>query len=240
MVVVPSGSFMMGAASDEKSAGTDEFPQHRVRIPRPFAVGKYEITFAEWDACAAAGGCNGYRPDDEGFGRGRRPVVNVNWKDAKSYVAWLSRKTGEQYRLLSEAEWEYAARAGTKGPFHFGSTISSYHANYNGKHKYGSDRMGVYRKQTVPVGSFPANAFGLHDMHGNVWEHVGDCGHDTYHGAPPGGDAWTAGGDCGKRMARGGSWHNRPDSLRSASRVSFTSGSRGDYIGFRVARTLMP
>ena len=135
MVVVPSGSFMMGAASDEKSAGTDEFPQHRVRIPRPFAVGKYEITFAEWDACAAAGGCNGYRPDDEGFGRGRRPVVNVNWKDAKSYVAWLSRKTGEQYRLLSEAEWEYAARAGTKGPFHFGSTISSYHANYNGKHK---------------------------------------------------------------------------------------------------------
>ena len=167
-------------------------------------------------------------------------MVNVNWKDAKSYVAWLSRKTGEQYRLLSEAEWEYAARAGTKGPFHFGSTISSYHANYNGKHKYGSDRMGVYRKQTVPVGSFPANAFGLHDMHGNVWEHVGDCGHDTYHGAPPGGDAWTAGGDCGKRMARGGSWHNRPDSLRSASRVSFTSGSRGDYIGFRVARTLMP
>ena len=239
MVVVPSGSFMMGGASEQKNRLTNEFPRHRVTIPGRFAVGRYEVTYAEWDACAAEGGCNHHRPDDAGFGRGRRPVINVSWEDAKSYVAWLSRKTGKRYRLLSEAEWEYAARAGTEGPFHFGSTISTDNANYDGDYTYGSGRTGVDRSKTVPVGSFSANAFGLHDMHGNVWEHVEDCDHDTYNDAPPDGGAWTEGGNCGRRMARGGGWHNRPDALRSASRASFKSGTRGDFIGFRVARTLV-
>ena len=239
MVVVPSGSFMMGGASEQKNRLTNEFPRHRVTIRGRFAVGRYEVTYAEWDACAAEGGCNNHRPDDAGFGRGRRPVINVSWEDAKSYVAWLSRKTGKRYRLLSEAKWEYAARAGTEGPFHFGSTISTDKANYDGDYTYGSGRTGLDRSKTVPVGSFPANAFGLHDMHGNVWEHVEDCDHDTYNGAPPDGGAWTEGGNCGRRMARGGGWHNRPDALRSASRVSLMSGTRGDFIGFRVARTLV-
>ena len=240
MVVVPSGWFMMGAASDEERAKKSEFPQRRVTIPRPFAVGKYEVTFAEWSACVFAGGCNGYRPDDEHFGQGRRPVINVNWEDTKSYVAWLSRKTGEQYRLLSEAEWEYAARAGTEEPFHFGSRISTDQAKYDGNLTYGWGRMGVYRKQTVPVSSFPRNGFGLHDLHANVGEWVEDCWHDGYRGAPPSGDAWVGSGDCGMRILRGGGWNDGPVFLRSANRTPFKAGTRSDYIGFRVARTLPP
>ena len=240
MVVVPSGWFMMGAASDEERAKKSEFPQHRVTIPRPFAVGKYEVTFAEWTVCVFAGGCNGYRLDDEHFGQGRRPVINVSWEDAKSYVTWVSRTTGEQYRLLSEAEWEYAARAGTEEPFHFGSTISTDRANYDGNHTYGWGRMGVYRKQTVPVGSYPRNGFGLHDFHGNVGEWVEDCWHDDYRGAPQDGDAWVGSGDCGRRVIRGGGWNDGPVFLRSANRTQFKAGSRFDRIGFRVARTLPP
>ena len=129
MVVVPAGSFRMGSPPGEEGRDDDEGPVHRVEIREPFAVGKHEVTFAEWDACVSSGGCGSYRPNDEGWGRGRRPVINVNWEDAKSYVSWLSRKSGEAYRLLSESEWEYAARAGTTGPFHFGSTISSDQAN---------------------------------------------------------------------------------------------------------------
>ena len=147
MVVVPAGSFMMGSPSSEADRFYLEDPQHRVTIAAPFAVGKYEVSFAEWDACVAAGGCNGYRPDDEGWGRGQRPAINVSWKDAKAYVAWLSRKTGERYRLLSEAEWEYVARAGTTGPFHFGSTISTDQANYNGYLIYGAGREGSSGKR---------------------------------------------------------------------------------------------
>ena len=135
--------------------------------------GKHEVAFDEWDACVAAGGCGGHHLDDEGWGRGRRPVIDVNWDNAKAYVRWLSRRTGKSYRLLSEAEWEYAARAGTTGPFHTGSTISTNQANYT----YGAGREGLYREKTVPVGSFPANGFGLHDVHGNVWEWVEDCWH---------------------------------------------------------------
>ena len=181
---------------------------HRVRIAEPFAVGVYEVNgaFAEWDACVSDGGCGGYRPDDEGSGRGRRPVVNVNWKDAQSYVRWLSRKTGKRYRLLSESEWEYVARAGTSGPFHYGKTLSTVQANYDGRYTYGSGRKGEYRRGTVPVGSFPANAFGLHDVHGNVREWVDDCWHGDYRGAPADGSAWTSGGECSRRVLRGGSW----------------------------------
>lgn len=240
MVAVPPGWFMMGAAIDEEGARKSEFPRRRVTIPRPFAVAKYEVTFAEWTVCVFAGGCNGYRPDDRRFGQDRRPLINVSWDDAKSYVGWLSRKTGERYRLLSEAEWEYAARAGTEEAFHFGSTISTDRANYDGMHTYEWGRTGVYRGQTLPVGSFPRNRFGLHDLHGNVGEWVEDCWHDDYRGAPPDGDAWLGSGDCGRRVMRGGGWNAGPVFLRSANRTPVNAASRYDYIGFRVARTLPP
>ena len=240
LVVVPAGSFTMGSPRSEEGRWNTEGPQHRVTIPEPFAVGKYEVTFAEWDTCVAAGGCQGYRPDDRGWGRGRRPVIDVSWEDAKTYVGWLSRETGERYRLLSEAEWEYAARAGTTGPFHFGATISTDQANYDGNYTYGSGRKGVYREKSMPVGSFSANAFGLHDVHGNVREWVEDCRHDSYAGAPTDGSAWVRGGDCGKRVLRGGSWFYDPRLLRSAFRFSLTAGYRNNDGGFRVSRTLTP
>ena len=238
MVVVPAGSFEMGSPPGEKGRYGDESPQHRVTVPEPFAVGVYEVTFAEWDACVADGGCGEHRPDDRGWGRGNRPVINVGWDDAQGYVSWLSERTGKAYRLLSEAEWEYAARAGTTGPFHFGETISTDQANYHGKF-YGSGREGVYREKTVPVGSFPANAFGLHDVHGNVFEWVEDCYNGSYEGAPADGSAWTR-GDCSYRVLRGGSWFNQPTFLRSALRDRDGSGLRGSSLGFRVARTLTP
>ena len=240
MVVIPGGSYMMGSPSGEEGRSKGEGPLHEVRIPRRFAVGKYEVTFAEWDACVAGGGCGGYRPDDRGWGRGARPVVNVSWEDAKSYVEWLTRKTGKRYRLLSESEWEYVARAGTTGPFHFGGTISTDLANYRGSFTYGSGREGVYREKTVSVGSFPANDFGLHDVHGNVWEWVEDCWHGDYRGAPADGSAWTTGGGCGTRVLRGGSWFNIPGDLRSAYRLGFTAGDRLYDDGFRIAQTLTP
>ena len=224
MVVVPAGSFMMGSPASEKYRYDNEGPRHRVRISEPFAVGKYEVTFAEWDACALDGGCGGYRPDDGGWGRGKRPVINVSWKDAQSYAEWLSRKTGEGYRLLSESEWEYAARAGTTGPFHTGGTISTDQANYGGS-------------KTVPVGRYGSNDFGLHDMHGNVWEWVEDCWNGSYAGAPADGSAWKSGA-CVRRVLRGGSWFGGPGNLRSAYRIR--AGFRYDRFGIRVARTLAP
>ena len=240
LVAIPGGSYMMGSPGDEAGRGGREGPRHRVAIPRPIAVGKYEVTFAEWDACVAAGGCGGYRPEDEGWGRGRRPVINVSWNDAKSYVKWLSQETGKGYRLLTESEWEYVARAGTTGPFHFGQTISTELANYDGDYTYGSGRKGVDRGKTVAAGSFPANGFGLHDVHGNVWEWVEDCLHGDYSGAPTDGSAWTFGGDCGSRVLRGGSWSVEPRSLRSAFRFRFTAVGRSLSVGFRIARTLTP
>ena len=239
MVVVPAGSFMMGSPSHEAGRDSDEGPRHRVTIAKPFAVGKYEVTFAEWDACVAAGGCGGYRPDDGGWGRGRRPTINVNWDDAKAYVRWLSRKTGKPYRLPSEAEWEYAARAETSTPFHFGSTISTSQANYDGNYMYGGGVKGVYRERTVTVGSFPANGFGLHDAHSNVREWVEDCWNSNYAGAPADGSARMS-GDCWNRVLRGGSWFFRPGYLRSAFRFRSGTGNRSGDGGFRVARTLDP
>ena len=239
MVVVPAGWFMMGSPASEAFRDKDEGPVRRVTISEPFAVGKYEVTFAEWDVCASDGGCGGHRPWDEGWGRDERPVINVSWNDARSYAGWLSRKTGKGYRLLSESEWEYAARAGTTGPFHTGETISTDQANYVGIRVYGSGRKGVYRKKTVPVGSFAPNGFGLHDMHGNVWEWVEDCWNGSYAGAPADGSAWE-GGDCGRRVLRGGSWFYSPRDLRSADRGWYGSGFRNLYLGFRVARTLAP
>ena len=239
MVVVPAGSYLMGSPRSETERHRDEGPVHRVRLAQPFAVGVYEVTFAEWDACQRAGGCDRY-PADQDWGRGRRPVINVSWEDARQYVAWLSSRTGERYRLLSEAEWEYAARAGTTTPFHTGETISAESANYNGELTYGPGASGVYRKQTVPVGSYPANAFGLHDVHGNVREWVEDCWHRNHEGAPNDGSA-RARAQCRWRVVRGGAWYDSPRMLRSAYRISnFIYNQSSKLIGFRVARTLGP
>ena len=239
MVVVPAGSFMMGSPPDETDKDVRESPHHQVMIPKPLAVGKYEVTFAEWDACVSDGGCGGHRPHDESWGRGRRPAINVSWKDAQEYVRWLSQKTNRQYRLLSEAEWEYAARAKTETPFHFGKEISPFQANYDGNYTYGKGAEGMFHEKTVVVGSFQANPFGLYDVHGNVWEWVDDCWHKSYAGAPSDGSAWT-GGDCSHRVLRGGSWNDTPKDLRSAYRDRSTTGDRDFIIGFRVARTLGP
>ena len=210
MVVVPSGSFMMGSPGGE-GIGDERPRRHRVRIDYRLAVGVYEVTFAEWDACVSAGGCGGYRPDDEGWGRGNRPVINVSWKDAQSYVRWLSNKTGKSYRLLSESEWEYVARAGTTTRYNWGNEIGHNRANCDGCGSRWGD------EKTAPVGSFRANAWGLHDVHGNVWEWVADCWNGSYTGAPADGSAWER-GDCSRRVLRGGSWVIDPWILRAAYR----------------------
>jgi formylglycine-generating enzyme required for sulfatase activity len=223
MVVVPAGSFMMGAHPEEQDRELDEGPQHRVVIARPFAAGRFEVTFAEWDACVAARACT-HRPKDDGQSPDKRPVMNVSWDDVtKEYLPWLSRKAGKAYRLLTEAEWEYAARAGATTRYAFGDAITRSQALYS-------------RSRTAAVGSFPPNAFGLHDMHGNVSEWVQDCWNETYNGAPSDGSAWTV-GDCSRRILRGGSWFVIAQALRSANRLKAASGSRDGW-GFRVARTL--
>lgn len=236
MVIVPAGEFLMGAPGSEEGHYDNENPRHRVRIER-FAAGRFEVTFEEWDACVADGGCGGYRPDDQGWGRARRPVINVSWNDARAYIRWLNRKTGKTYRLLSESEWEYAARAGTTTPFAFGETLSAGQANYDGRYTYGNGTKGVNRGRTMPVGSFPANAFGLHDMHGNVWEWVEDCWHEDYEGAPADGSARVH-ETCDARSFRGGAWANAPSVLRSATRSGGDPAWRHDILGFRVARSL--
>ena len=166
-------------------------------------------------------------------------MINVSWEDAQGYVRWLSRKTGQEYRLLSESEWEYVARAGTTGPFHTGSTISPSQANYDGNYTYGSGRKGRYIKKTVKVGSYPPNRFELHDVHGNVREWVEDCWNDSYYGAPTDGSAWTR-GECSWRVLRGGSWNDVPGYLRSALRYWDTAGGQLNAVGFRIARSLTP
>ena len=236
MVVVPAGSFMMGSPASEEARDDNEGPRHRVTIAKPIAVGVYEVTFAEWDTCVRGGGCR-YRPDDEGWGRGQRPVINVSWEDAQQYVRWLSRQSRAKYRLLSEAEWEYVARAGTTTPFHYGRTISTNQANYNGKFTFGGGRKGTYRGRTAPGGTFAPNAFGLYDVHDNVREWTHDCWNGSYRGAPADGSAWET-GDCSRRVLRGGSWSSGPRVLRSANRSGIDSGYRFNNFGFRVARTL--
>jgi formylglycine-generating enzyme required for sulfatase activity len=232
MVVVSSGSFTMGSPASEAGRDADEGPQHRVTFARQFAVGQFELTFDEWDACAADGGCNGYKPADQGWGRARQPVINVSWNDAKGYVAWLSKKTGRDYRLLTEAEYEYATRAGTQTAYPWGNDIGKGNANCRA---CGSQWDA---KQTAPVGSFPPNGFGLSDMVGNVWAWTEDCYHNKYNGAPADGSVWTT-ADC-MRVVRGGSWFNNPLDLRSAIRFRDTPGNRLDNLGFRVGRTLLP
>jgi len=239
MLVVPPGRFMMGSPETEESHLDPEEPQHLVTFAQPFAVGAFAVTFDEWDACVADGGCDGYRPSDQGWGRGRRPVINVSWHDAKAYVEWLSRKTGKTYRLLSEAEREYTARAGTATPFWWGSSISTEQANYDGNLVYGGGPKGEYRQRTLPVESFQPNPWGLYQVHGNVLEWTEDCSNNDYNGAPSDGSAWTR-GDCSRRVLRGGSWYFSPDFARSAFRVRLYSANRTNTQGFRVGRTIIP
>ena len=229
MVVVPSGSFTMGSPNNEEGRYDGEGPRHRVNIGYPLAVGVYEVTFSEWEACVADGGCGGYRPSDSGWGRGNRPVIKVSWKDAQSYVRWLSQKTDHNYGLLSESEWEYVARAGTDTRYSWGNEIGRNRANCDGCGSRWDD------DQTAPVGSFSSNGWGVHDMYGNVWEWVEDCWNDSYVGAPTDGSAWGS-GDCVKRVLRGGSWLFEPGSLRSANRGRNTTEGRNFISGFRVIR----
>ena len=240
MVIAPSGSFTMGSPGSEPETYYDENPQHTARIPKPFAVGKFAVSFAEWDACTAACACNDHRPGDEGWGRGALPVINVNWNDAKAYVTWLSKKTGKSYRLLSEAEREYAARAGTETAFWWGQSITPEQANYDGSAApyMGGGKKGKYREKTVPVQSFEPNPWGLYQVHGNVSEWVEDCWHDDYKDAP-GNGSWIS-GDCTSRVLRGGSWESHPRDLRAAFRFGYIAGTRLNAFGFRLARTLEP
>ncbi len=228
MVVVPAGRFLMGCVSG-RDCHDSEFPVHGVEIGS-FALGVYEVTFEEYDRFVQATGRG--EPGDEGWGRGNRPVILVSWEDAEAYVAWLSRETGESYRLPSESEWEYAARAGTRTRYSWGSELEDNRANCG---DCGSETGGG---QTVPAGSFAPNKWGLHDMHGNVWEWVADCWHENYGGAPEDGSAWTSGGDCRNRVVRGGSWHNDADYIRAGARLRYGAGSWLIVSGFRVARTL--
>ena len=239
MVAVPAGRFIMGSAI-EAARYSDE-AQEPISIGAAFAVGRFAVTFDEWDACVADGACNGYKPGDEGWGQGMHPVINVNWIDAKMYAsAWFSRKTGKSYRLLSEAEREYVTWVGTTTPFWWGSSISPAEANYNGSAEpykgFGSKRE--YRRHTVPVDSFQPNPWGLYNVHGNVWEWTEDCWNDSNRGIPSDGSARTKGYDCSRRVVRGGCWNLDPEFLRSAYRSADSAVGRRHNVGFRVARTL--
>ena len=236
MVVVPAGKFMMGSSADEPKRYNDEGPQHQVTISRPFAVGKYAVTCGQFEAfiddtrygTSYDWKYQGFTQTDE------HPVVYVSWDDVQEYVVWLKRITGKEYRLLSEAEWEYVARAGTTTAFHFGDTISRDQANYWHDDKSWPEDIG-----TVAVGSYPANAFGLHDVHGNVWEWVEDCWHNDYTGAPTDGSAWVSDCDDDLRVLRGGSWSFFTKDIRSANRFWPVAWIRHN-LGFRIARTLTP
>ncbi|MFM7781053.1 MAG: formylglycine-generating enzyme family protein [Alphaproteobacteria bacterium] len=224
MVVIPAGRFQMGSPANEKGRYSNEGPQRDVALRAPLAVGRFEITFAEWDACVAARGCS-HRPNDRGWGRGRQPVVDVSWEDAQQYVEWLRQHTGRRYRLLTEAEWEYAARAGTMTAFVTGNAITEAHANYG--HTVNRPR---------PTGSYPPNRFGLHDMQGNVWEWVQDCLERSYANAPLDASEPVITPNCAWRAMRGGSWSNQAPFLRSAMRYGVAANTRRDDTGFRVAR----
>ena len=230
MMVIPSGKFRMGNSHDKH--GKNEQPVHEVHIAQPFAISRYEITFDQYDEFAKTTGRD--LPDDEGWGRGRQPVIHVSWNDAVAYAAWLSQQTGMRYRLPSEAEWEYAARGGTETVYWWGNEVKQGLANCRG---CGSRWDG---KQAAPVGSFNPNPFGLYDTSGNVSEWVQDCRHESYEGAPLDGSAWEEkdGGDCGVRGIRGGMWLWAHDYVRSSSRFwnRPTRGARA--LSFRLVREI--
>lgn len=247
MVVVPPGRFTMGDDPNDPLHDSSALPPHEVAIAYRFAVGAFEVTFAEWAACVAGGGCSGYEPDDEGWGRERRPAIRISWQDARSYVGWLSSRTGQRYRLLTEAEWEYAARAGASAAYPGGPTPNRENANF-GKDKCCrgfAEGKDAWEEGTAPVGSFAPNGSGLFDMSGNVWEWVEDCWNRSYDGAPTDGRPSTKGwatdrttGDCSDRVARGGSWNSVPQLANTARRLWTRPATRSVSLGFRVARTL--
>jgi formylglycine-generating enzyme required for sulfatase activity len=255
MVVIPSGEFTMGSPKSQEGRSDSEEPQHKVIIDKPLAAGRYAVTRGEFtafvsetkhttgDKCwtydnAKWAERTGRSFHNSGFAQDdRHPVVCANWGDAKAFVAWLSKKTSQPYRLLTEAEREYATRAGTSTPFWWGASISTAQANYDGNQTYGGGSEGEWRMKTVAVDSFRPNPWGLYNVHGNVWEWVEDCWHENYEGAPANGSAWTSGG-CAYRILRGGSWCYVPRVLRSAARDRLAPDSRYSNLGFRVARTL--
>ncbi|MEH6438248.1 formylglycine-generating enzyme family protein, partial [Massilia sp. DD77] len=253
LVLIPTGRFQMGSPEHERriamAAGAQknwlarETPQHWVGIEKPFAMGRHPVTVGEWRAFVLA---TGWQPGGEvdwaapGFPQtDEHPVVGVTWFDALKYVAWLSEATGKRYRLPSEAEWEYACRAGTHTAFHVGDTISTEQANFDGTFTYNGGPRGEYRRGTTPAGMFAPNPWGLHDMHGNVWEWVQDVVHENYEGAPVDGSAWELGGDQARRILRGGSWLYNPRYLRSALRNGFSAALSNDIVGLRVVRELV-
>ena len=260
MVAVPAGTFIMGSPESEPGREPrlkgSERPRHSVTFGRPFAVGQFSITVGEYMACVKDGGCRPpewdepgsqyniktgsndlYRSLGDALTGDRYPIFGVSWDDAKAYAAWLSNKTGKEYRLLSEAEREYVTRAGTEWPFWWGSSISTTQANYNGNYTYDGSAKGEFRKTALPVKSFSPNPWGLYQVHGNVWEWTEDCWHKNYLLAPSDGSAWT-GEDCSRRVVRGGDFTNDPGVLRAAARINLYPGDRYDGVGFRLARIL--
>jgi formylglycine-generating enzyme required for sulfatase activity len=242
MVTVPAGTFVMGSPASEAGHETDEGPQRQVAFGHAFAVGRSAVTFNEWGACVAEGGCNAYRPGDYGWGGGARPVINVSWKDAQAYVTWLAKKTGAPYRLLSEAEREYVTRGCTSAacpstPFWFGAEISPDRANYDWRYAYNGSAKAQPPRRTVATDASQPNPFGLLQVHGNVREWVEDCWNESLSGIPQDGAARTT-GDCTTHVVRGGSWADEPKDLRSAKRSWEVTEERRAEIGFRVARTL--
>ena len=229
MVVLPAGKFDMGSPSGEAGRSRDEGPVHPVQVPRVLAVSRYEITFEDWDTCIADGGCS-HRPDDRSWGRGKRPAINVSWGDAKQYVNWLAAATSKHYRLLTEAEWEYAARAGSTSRYPWGEDVGKDVAAL----RDAVSRSSFY--QSSPVGAFPQNRFGLHDMIGNVWEWTEDCWNESYAGAPGDGRPWLS-GDCGQRVVRGSSWLTAARDARAAVRFGFVASTRMSDVGFRIAQS---
>jgi formylglycine-generating enzyme required for sulfatase activity len=228
MILLPPGKFTMGSREHDSDFDASEHPPHEVTITKSFAVSRFEVTFDNWEACVQAAACRGVA---DSWGRGKMPVINVTWRDAKRYVIWLSRSTGREYRLLTEAEWEYAARAGTATRYSWGSDVGKGNANCDGC----GSRWDL--QQTAPVGSFKPNAFGLHDMHGNVWEWVEDVWHSNYRGAPTDGSPWLEGGDPSFRVVRGGSWRNEANLIGAAVRAQRNINVAFDTLGFRVARS---
>lgn len=221
-MVVGPGLFEMGSST------SFEEPVHRVLIAKPFAIGRNLVTFREWDLCIAGGGCK-YRPDDQSWGRGDRPVIDISWLDAKEFLKWLSDKTGQIYRLPSEAEWEFAARAGTSTPFWWGHEVGKGNANCRD--------CGAGGDATLPVGTFKPNAFGLFDTAGNAAEWVEDCWNDTYRRAPHDGAPWTE-GQCQLRVLRGGAFDSDAKYIRSTARFRYDYDVRYLANGFRVVREL--
>ena len=239
MVAIPAGKFLMGTHETEQEEYTDEGPEHEVTLKR-FYMSKFEVTQANWRAVAAQPRVTrDLNPEPSNFKGDDLPVENISWEEAVEFCARLSKKSGRVYRLPSESEWEYAARAGSAMAFAFGETVTAELVNYDGTGPYGSAPLGVLRQRTVPVGSLrTANAFGLYDLHGNVWEWCAGEYHANYQGAPADGSPWLTGGDVKHRVTRGGAWNSFAVDCRSANRLSYSQDGRRSNIGFRVVMSL--